>query len=244
MRAFLALWGREWTACFLSPVAYVVMMLFWVVTGGTFLVGVRNHVGTNEPLTGLLFGATALWLTVLITVVCARMFAEERRSGTLETLLTAPVSETQVVLGKFFGAITFLCIVTTPVVSFLYILRAMSPGITAIDIGGVAGGYLIIILISLFCTALGMVISLLTRSHIVSFIAILSALWAVLLFGNVASAFPWNMSALSMDAFSVLTHVDRFAQGVVDTDAVLGYITGTVFFVFLAIKLLEAIRWR
>jgi len=136
MRNFLTLWARELAACFLSPVAYVLMVVFLAVTSATFVLEVVQNPVVDQPLTVSLCEAIVVWLTILVTVVCMRLFAEEKRSGTLETLMTVPVTETQIVLGKYAGALSFLLLVTFPVVLTLLLLVVVSPVLQLSDIDG------------------------------------------------------------------------------------------------------------
>src|SRR5210317_1723024 len=135
MRKCLAIWGRELSSCFLSPIAYVTMVLFLLVSGYSFVFGANQNNGTTESVITLLFGAELIWLTFLISVVCMRMFAEERRHGTLETLSTVPVTETQIVLGKFAGGLSFLLIVSLPAIAFVFIMDYFSPAMRGVDVG-------------------------------------------------------------------------------------------------------------
>jgi ABC-2 type transport system permease protein len=230
-------------ACFLSPVAYVVMVLFLMVSGGTFLLAVMKNEGSNEPLPSLLFGSIILWLTVLITVVSMRLFTEEKRSGTLETLMTAPVTEKEVVLGKYVGALTFLMIVTVPTAGYVYLLKHMSPGITFVDTGAMLGGYLILFLITALCAAIGLFASLMTRNQIVAAITCFCAIWVVLLFGWLVSYVPLGLGKFA-ELASADNHIADFARGSVDTRPIVMYVTGVIFMLFASVRVLEARRWR
>ena len=98
MRTFFALWRRELAACFLSPIAYVMLMFFLLVTGCGFYWLVKEHLGVMHAAQGLM---VVIWACMLIVlpIITMRAFAEERRSGTFETLMTAPVRNAAVVLG-------------------------------------------------------------------------------------------------------------------------------------------------
>ena len=100
MRNFFTIWHRELAGCFLSPVAYVTMVLFMGAAGGTFMTGVIRNEGSQATLPAILYSSIVMWGTVLVTVISMRLFTEEKRSGTIETLMTAPVTEAAVVLGK------------------------------------------------------------------------------------------------------------------------------------------------
>ena len=243
MRNLFTIWRRELAACFLSPVAYVTMVVFLAVSGGTFLSAVVENVGTAEPLVTQLFAAIIVWLTVLVTVVSMRLFSEEKNSGTIETLMTAPVTETEVVLGKYGGALTFVLVVSAAAVSSIFILAALSPGIDFVDIGAVSGGCLILFLVSALCVSIGLFVSLMTRNQIVAAICIFCAVWLVLLFGWLISNLPFGLKSES-EYISCMAHVEEFARGSVDTGTTVMYLSGTVLMLFGAVRLLESMRWK
>ena len=238
----MTIWRREMTACFLSPVAYVTMVAFLLISGATFIVGVLRNIGTTETVPSLLFGATILWLTLLVTVISMRLFAEERRSGTLEALMTAPVTEAQVVLGKYAGALTFLLIAAAPTVSNIFVLAALNPVAGPIDGGAVIGGGLILGIISAFCLAIGLLISLMTRNQIIAAICTFCAIWFVLLFGWLAAVLPFGMEGPA-EYLSAMNHIEDFVRGSIDTRPLILYVSGTVFVLFLSVRVLESRRW-
>lgn len=244
MRNFFTIWRRELAGCFLSPVAYVTMVLFIGAAGGTFMTGVIRNNGSQATLPAILYSSVLMWATVLITVISMRLFTEEKRSGTIETLMTAPVTETAVVLGKYAGALTFLLVVTVPVVGCMYILAEMSPGVEAIDTGCVLAGGLIVLLISGLCVSVGLVISLTTKNQIIAAICCFAAIWLVILAGWLITVLPCGGGAGLADYIATDNHLGEFSRGIVDTRAVALYLSGTVFMLFVGVRMLESRRWR
>jgi len=242
MRNFFTIWSRELTACFLSPVAYVTMVIFLVVSGGTFAMEVFRGEGSTDPLPTMLFAAIVVWLTILITVISMSLFTEEKSSGTMETLMTAPVTEVEVVLGKYAGALMFLLIVTAPAVGNIFILNALSSGIDTVDMGAVAGGCLILILVSALCMSVGLLISLLTQHQIIAAVSCFSAIWFVLMFGQLISALPGGWDELE-GYLLTLRHIEVFSLGIVDTRPIVLYFSCTTFLLFAAVRVLESRRW-
>lgn len=245
MRAFLTLWRRELTSTFLSPIAYVTLVVFLAVSGGTFMMGVFNNAGRSQPLSNLLFASIILWMTLLISVVSMRLFAEEKRTGTLETLMTAPVTETQVVLGKYAGALAFLLIVAAPAVGQVGVLAYLSPGITleTLDLGALAGGCAILVLVIGFFTAIGLLVSLMTRNQIVAAVCTFCAVWLALLAGHILSAIPAGTGRIP-DYLSVVGHIEDFSRGQLDTRPVVLYVTGTALLLYASVRVLESRRWK
>jgi ABC-2 type transport system permease protein len=245
MRAFLLLWRRELAAYFLSPIAYVTAIMFVMATGGTFLSQVVMNDGRDEQLSIMLFVSIMSWLTLLVTVVSMRLFVEETRSGNIEALMTASVSETQVVLGKYAGALTFLLIILVPAVGCIFVLNLLSPGIDLVDvdIGAVLGGCLILFLLSAFWISIGITASLTSRSQIVAAICCFCAIWFVLLLGWVVTFLPFGTERI-VEYLSIETHAMDFARGSMNTRPIVMYLSGTAFMLFIAVRILESRRWR
>jgi ABC-2 type transport system permease protein len=245
MNNILTLWRREMAAYFFSPLAYVTLVVFLLTTSGTFMVGVLRNIGGNEPLASLLFEAVFLWLPILLTVVSMRLFAEEKRSGTIETLMTAPVTDTQVVLGKYAGALTFILLVGFLSLSPAFILARLSPGIDLVDVdlGSVAGGGAILVLVSALLLAVGLLVSLMTKNQVVSAICTLCAIWLVLMVGWLLSLIPGSPRHLT-DYLSITRHIDDFARGSVELSLIVMYLSSTAFVLFSAVRVLESRRWK
>jgi len=244
MRNFFTIWRRELAGCFLSPVAYVTMVLFIGAAGGTFMTGVVRHEGVQSSLPELLYSAIMIWGTVLITVISMRLFTEEKRAGTIETLMTAPVTESAVVLGKYAGALAFFMVVTAPVVGCAYILARMSPTIGTIDTGCMLAGGLMVLLVSSACVSVGLVISLTTRNQIIAAICCFAAIWLVILAGWLIKVLPCGGGEALVEYISSDHHLYNFSRGIVDTRPIILYLSGTVLMLFVAVRMLESRRWR
>lgn len=243
MRNLVVIWRRELAAMFMSPVAYVVMAVFFAAAGGTFLLEVFKNTGSPTPLEAFLFEAAMVWLTFLLTVVTMRLFAEEKRSGTIETLMTAPVTEAQVVLGKHAAALTSVLIVLAPVVGCPYLLKAMSPGLTAIDAGAMTGGCIFLALFSLMGVAMGGLISLMTDNQITAAICCFCALWLAVLGGWLLSALPFGLEGPA-EYLSVSSHLQEFDRGLIDSRPIVLYVSVSVALLFASVRVLESRRWR
>lgn len=234
MRRFLAIVGREWRAYFFSPLAYVILAAFLFLNGLIFW---RILVYLNMPGTPkgqallLLFTNTYFWLFNLFVVpaIAMRLFAEERKSGTIEILLTSPVSETEAVLGKFAGALGFFLTLWAPTVLFVWILRSQTP----IDLGPVASGYVGITLLGAYFLSVGTFASTLTKNQIVAAILAFGMLIPIFSAGLFESGFdPERQSLLSY--LNLWDHMDEFARGVVDSRRLVYYLSATALFLFLS----------
>jgi ABC-2 type transport system permease protein len=247
MNTFLTLWRRELGAYFFSPIAYVMAIFFLVVEGFSFwfLVRVLTMGRTGVPVMSQLFGSLFFWIPflVVVPVLTMRLFAEEKRSGTIETLMTAPVTDLQVVLAKFFGAFTFYLLMWTPTISYAFILRRFSAEATPIDLGPMMGGYLGALLIGAFYISVGLFCSALTRNQIVSAIMTFSIM-CVLFFAGFLHMFTDQslVQLLSSYGASIL-HMLDFSRGTVDTRPVVLYLSCTAFVLFCTLRMLETRRW-
>jgi ABC-2 type transport system permease protein len=244
VRTVFTIWWRDLKAVFVSPVAYVVMVVFLSITGWVFLQLIEGQTGALESLPVLLFKVMIFfWLPALTAVITMRTFAEEKRSGTIETLMTSPISESQIVLGKFMAAWSFLLVVTLPALSNLWLLVRVSPALEGIDIGAVAGGLVLFAVLGGMCIAVGMLASLCTRNQIVAFVTCFAAVLMSILAGEALAALPY-VGGAGFESLLLSRHVVDFARGLVDMRPLVIYVTMTAWLLFLAVRLLEWSRWR
>jgi ABC-2 type transport system permease protein len=240
VRKLLAIVGREWRAYFLSPLAYVILTAYMFLNGIIFsrIVAFLSSPGApHERFLSLMFTNTYFWIFTLfiVPILTMRLLAEERRSGTLEVLLTSPVSEGTVVFGKFLGALGFYLVLWVPSVLFIVFLRAK----TAVDLGAAASGYAGIALLGAYFLAIGTFASSLTKNQILAAIltfAILIPVFSVGLFE--AGADPARQSLIGY--LNIWDHMDEFARGMVDTRRIVYYLSGTAFFLLLAATILSS----
>ena len=242
MRTFFILWKRELAAFFLSPIAYVMLMFFLLVTGCGFYWLVKENLELSSAIQGLM---VVIWACMLIVlpILTMRTFAEERKNGTFETLLTAPVREGDIVLAKFAGVLTFFVLMCLPTLLYLLITTKLAPETISFDRGAVLGGYLTIGLIASAFIALGMLASALTSNQIVAAISTFSVM-SILFFGGLFEP-HLSKSPLVRDIGGYLSsalHLMEGARGIFDTRTLMLYLTLTVFFLFATIKAIEARR--
>ena len=227
--------------------AYVVGALFALLQGVIFwlLIAYLNSSGTEIPwsIAQIFFGGTFFfWLALLLVppLVTMRSFSEEKRTGTIELLLTAPVSDTQVVVAKFLGAwLSYLCLWGSTAGLFL-ILRSFTP----FDWGPVLTGYLIIALIGAVFVAIGVLASSLTRNQVIA--AVLGMVGVVLLFSiafldgliREPDARRW------VSYFSLVDHVREFSRGTLDSRPVVFYATVIIPCLFFTARTIGSPRWR
>jgi ABC-2 type transport system permease protein len=184
------------------------------------------------------------WFIVLLFVpaITMRLFAEERRSGTLEVLMSAPLTDTEAVLGKYLGAFAFYAALWAPTLVYVAILRRF----TAIDPGPIGSGYLFVVMIGAMFLTLGLLVSILTKSQIVA--AIVAFVLMFLLFTGpiflegIAPGTPLLQTTLS--TMNLWNHAGDFSKGIVDTRYLVYYTTASLVFLFLSVRALGAMRGR
>ena len=242
MRKFFSIFKRELSSLFLSPVAYVTAVVFTAASSWTFIQAVERRIGEDESLVMLLMVSIIVWIPILITVVCMRLFAEEKRSGTLETLMTTAVSERCVVLGKYFSALLFVWIVIAPALASIYWLVYVSPGIESVDHYAFCGGCIMLGLITIACVAIGLLVSLLTRNQIVAAICCFAAICIPFFIKSVAASLPVIGDEV-VDYISFESHLIDFASGNLSLQAVVLYLSVSVLMLFASIRVLESRRW-
>ena len=243
MRTFFALWRRELSALFLSPIAYVMLMFFLLVTGCGFYWLVKENMEVMRAVQGLM---VVIWACMLIVlpILTMRTFAEERKNGTFETMMTAPVKDSTVVSAKFAGVLTFFMLMCLPTLLYLVIIRLLAPEAAhLIDAEPIALGYLMVSLIAAAFIALGMLASALTSNQIIAAISTFSVM-SILFFGGL---FEPHLSKNPMvrevgGYLSSALHLMEATRGVIDSRSLVFYLSATIFFLFATVKAVEARR--
>ena len=232
MKTVWTLVKRELAAYFTSPVAYVFLVIFLLLAGFfTFTAGAFFERG--EASLGAFFSWHPWLYLVLVHAVGMRLWAEERRSGTIELLLTMPIAPWQAILGKFLASWIFLAVAlvfTFPVVITVNVLG--SP-----DNGMIVAGYIGSFLLAGAYLALSCLTSALTRNQVVAFIlSVVACLFLILAgFTPVTDLLSRWASASFVDAvaaFSVITHFDGFQKGVIDSRDLFFFLSVTGFSLF------------
>lgn len=250
MRAYLLLVRRELGTFFVSWTGYMVIAAVLFIIGLSF-VGILQALNT-EPLTlsihELFYESVAFWLVLLVAtpVITMRLFAQEKQSGTFETLMTAPVNDVQVVLAKFTAALVFYGLMWLPLVAITLVLRHYTREPGAVDTGALGGALAGVMLMGMLYVAMGCLASALTRSQVIAAMVAFVAGLAIFLAGYLSYAVPpqlgWPHAALSQ--MNLYQHMQDFSRGVLDSRAVVFCLSGTFLFLFLTLRAVESRRWR
>ena len=244
MRAVWATFSRELRAYFYSPLAYVVLFFFLVVNGFVFcyiVTALNNPAAVAARPLDFFFGGI-LWpiLLILAPVLTMRLLSEERRSGSIEVLMTAPVSEGQVVAGKYLAALVFYISLWVPTLVYGLLLAHYS----SLDWGPVAGGYLGTIGIGALFLAVGLFASAMTKSQLVAAIVTFALTFFLAMLGLLESIFNNDFAHQAFGYVSLFNHMDELAKGIVDSRRLIYYLSGIVLFLFLTSRALEERKWR
>jgi ABC-2 type transport system permease protein len=252
MRNILTIAGKELRGYFVSPMGWVVMGLFALLFGYFFYAHLSffvqqsmqsqmggGPVNVNQGMIRGVLGNASVIILFLLPMITMRTYAEEKRSGTIELLLTSPVTDVEIVFGKFFGAVGFyaaLLGVTMLNIAILFIFG--NP-----EVMPVVTGYLGLFLLGSSLISLGLFISSTTKNQVVAGAAtfvVALLLWIVSWLG---SSFGPNTAAV-LSYLSITEHFDDFSKGVIDTKHALYYLSLIAFGLFLTVKSVDTERWR
>ena len=248
MSLFWTLLRRELGTFFLSLTGYVIIAAVTLLIGSSFVMLMHNMESKPflMPVTQLFFNSLMYWLIVILVtpVITMRLFALEKASGTFETLMTTQVTDLQVVVAKFLGAVIFYLIAWLPTLLCLLIIQRYTnqPKLDASMIGSL---FLGVFLSGSLFLAIGCLASALTRSQMVA--AMVSLAVGILLF---IMAYMAQLPAASSAPANVLFYFNLFEQmkdftrGVLDTQVVIFYVSATFLFLFLTLRVVESRRWR
>jgi ABC-2 type transport system permease protein len=228
---------RELGAYFKSPVAYVVLALFLIISGGLFFFG-NFFVAGNASMDGF-FGIMPLLLVFICPAIAMRLIAEERGSGSIEMLLTFPVRDSEVVFGKYLAALLVLAVGLLLTLPFAFTVSRLGP----LDGGPVLGSYLGTLLLGGTYLAIGLVGSALTKNQVVAVIvgwAICMALWLMGFLANAAGPVVGPVLQYASPAYQF----SKIARGVIELRNVVYYLSAIGVCLVISIQVLESRNWR
>lgn len=248
MRSFWPIYKRELFAFFVTPLAWVLITVFLVVQGMHFFLLVDHFATAGQQVSDqtpvqAFFGNTVLLYLVLFLLVSPmtmRLFAEERRSGTIELLMTAPVSSVGVVLAKYAAVMTTYVVMWLPTVLYLVILRQTGD----IDWHVAASAYLGVLLVGGGYLSLGLLMSAITKSQFLALV--LTAMVILTLFILGIGEFVTREGTLMHEIcshVSVWAHMNDFASGIVDSRRLVFYGSLIVLPLFVTVRAVDAWRW-
>ena len=243
MSPMLIIAKREIRSYFDSPIAYIVICLSFFALGLMFFFLNGGFWQLDRASISRLFESTPMGLSFLVVpVVTMRLIAEERRSGTLEMLITLPVKDSDVVIGKYLGALGLVLILVLSTLSYPLVMFWRPWNLGPIDGGPVASGYLGMVLFSAAAVAVGLLISALTESQAVAFFITFFVLGALWLFGDLASKAGGTL-AIVLNYVSFQSRLNNFWRGLIDSRDVVFFLSVTVLSLMVAFRALERRKW-
>ena len=243
MSPMITIAKREFRSYFDSPIAYIVICLSFFALGLMFFFLNGGFWQLDRASVARLFESTPMGLSFLVVpVVTMRLLAEERRSGTLEMLITLPVKDSDVVIGKYLGALGLVLVLVLSTLAYPIAMFWKPWNLGPIDGGPVASGYLGMVLFSCAAVAVGLLISALTESQAVAFFITFFVLGALWLFGDLASKAGGTL-AIVLNYISFQSRLNNFWRGLIDSRDVIFFLSVTVLSLMVAFRALERRKW-
>ena len=255
MRNVFTICGKEMKAYFTSPIAYLLMGLFGLIFGFFFysataffvMAGLRAQfqgggqqpMSVNDYVIAPLLGNASVMGLFLMPLISMRLFAEEKRSGTIELLMTSPISDWEIILGKWLGAmVMYLSVIGMSAINVGLLFAWSTP-----DWRPILTGYLGLILQGATVLAIGTFISTTTKNQLIAggtTFAMCLLLWVLSWVSNYSDT--WYGKAIAY--CSILTHFEPFSKGILDSKDLVFYISAIFLGLFVTSLSLESLRWR
>jgi ABC-2 type transport system permease protein len=244
MKAILAIAQREFRSYFDSPLAYVVICLSFFGLGLMFFMQGGGFWQLDRATMEPLFRYVPAGLGILVVpVITMRLMAEERRSGTLEMLITLPVKDSDVIIGKYLGALALILIIVLSSMAYpLAMFGGLPWNLGALDMGPVLSGYLGLFLYASAAVAVGLLISSLTDSQAVSFFVTFSVLGLFWFSGNLADRAPGFLGD-TLHYVSFQSRMTGFARGLIDSRDIVFFLSVTALALMSSFRALERRKW-
>ena len=255
MQGFYAVYRKEMGHYFVSPIAYIFIGLFLFLSAYFFnyflsamiqqsfmmqMQGMPPEVDVPGQVMRAFFGLLSTLVLFFTPILTMGVYAEERKRGTMELLMTSPVTETQIVLGKFFASLTLWVLMLLPTASYLVFMCLRSDPTPPWRM--LLAGYAGVLLLGGSLLALGTFISSLTENQLIAAVLTFAAflfVWVLDLGSNATSGLGSVVQYLS-----VIRHYDDFTRGVIDTSALIYYFSFIALFIFLTVRSVDSMRWR
>lgn len=253
MRNVFAIASKELRGYFASPIAYVVMGFFALLFGFFFYAYLDAFMRQSMQMAGFgggsmnvnmnlvrpLFGNASVVLLFVIPMITMRTYSEEKRSGTIELLLTSPLTDAEIILGKFLGALGLYIAMLAVTLLYMAILFWFGNP----DWRPILSGYLGLLLMGGSFLAAGLLISNLTKNQIVAGTATFGVFLLFWIISWIGEGFGPRVQAV-LSYLSITEHFDDFAKGIIDTKHVIYYLSFITFGLFLTAKSVDSERWR
>src|SRR5277367_1308647 len=255
MQSFYAIYRKEMGHYFVSPIAYIFIGLFLFLSAFIFnsylraimeqslrmeQFGMPSEIDMPVRVMGAFFGFLAFLVLFFTPILTMSVFAEERKRNTMELLMTSPVTETQIVLAKFFASLTLFALMLLPTASYMVFMFSHSEPAPPWRL--LLAGYAGVLLLGGSLLALGTFISSLTENQLIAAVLTFAAflfVWVLDIGSNADGGIGSVVGYLS-----VIRHYEDFTRGVIDTSGLIYYFSFIALFVFLTVRSVDSMRWR
>jgi len=259
MRNLWAIYRKEMGHYFVSPIAYIFIGIFLALSAFFFnlflssaitqqqqaafegmQMGMMQNFDVPSAVVRATFGLLSTFALFFTPMLTMGVYAEERKRGTMELLMTSPVTETQIVLGKFLAALTLFATMLIPTlaeVGFLYFTSDPHPSVKII-----LTGYLGALLLGGCLLALGTFVSSLTENQLIAAVITFAVSLLIWIIDQIGPSTGNSVQVLQY--LSIIRHYEDFARGVIDTSTLIYYVSFIALFVFLTVRSVDSIRWR
>ena len=250
MRKFYTLLSREVRSYFYSPIAYIVLVFFLLLSGVDFYfqISFMNGRPVEYSVQEAFFNSVFFWFAfvLIFPLITMRLFSEEFKLGTIEPLMTAPVRDWQVVLAKFFGALVFYIILWTPTSLYFWIFQFITGQRAANSAGSYFGAYLMLLLLGMFYLSVGCFASVVTKNQIVAAIISFCAI-TLHFFSGLLSFIIQEISSTTRQVlgyFSAIEQMGTLSRGEIDTRPMVLYLTMTIVMLAFTHLAFQSRKWR
>lgn len=236
MKTVLTIFFREFKSYFNSPIAYIFIVGFLSISG--LLFGL-NLLASQEATLRYFLGNTIFILIFIVPALTMRLFSEEKKTGTLEILMTLPLQDYQVIIGKFLAALFFYILLLFLTISYpitIYVLG--NP-----DFGVMVSNYIGLIFFGAALISIGVYASIMTENQIIAFMVTLGVILVLFFFHALANVLGESFADI-IKYISLNTHFENFAKGLIDTSDIFYYLSITFLFLFLSLNVLESRKWK
>lgn len=250
MRKFYTLLSREVRSYFYSPIAYIVLVFFLLISGVDFYfqIAFMNQRAVPYSVQEAFFNSVFFWFAfvLIFPLITMRLFAEEFKLGTIEPLMTAPVRDWQVVLAKFFGALVFYIVLWLPTLLYFVIFQAITHQPAGNSTGAYLGAYMMLLLLGMFYLSVGCFASVLTKNQIIAAIISFCAI-TLHFFSGLVSFVLQDVSSTTrqmLGYFSAIEQMGTLSRGEIDTRPIVLYLSMTVVMLTLTYQAFQSRKWR
>lgn len=233
-----AILKKELNSFFASPIGYLVIAVFLIINGLFLWVfnGDFNILNAGFADLNSFFFITPWFFLFLVPAITMRSFSDEIRLGTLEILKTKPITDWQIILGKYFGSLLLIILALIPTLIYVYSILQLANPTGNIDLGNIIGSYIGLLFLASAFTAIGLFTSTISQNQIVSFI--LAIIISFFMFYGLEALADLGISE-TIRKFGMYSHFESIGRGVIDTRDIIYFVSITLFFLFITKLKLE-----